>query len=75
MNAHSRIVSDPGICGGRPRVSGTRVRVSDVLDMLAGGARLDEILVDYPYLKAEDIQACLAYASHALNHSVVFAAE
>ncbi|HEV7661565.1 MAG TPA: DUF433 domain-containing protein [Allosphingosinicella sp.] len=47
---HPRIVSDPRICGGRPTVSGTRMRVSDVLEMLAGGASEAEIVADFPYL-------------------------
>lgn len=72
---HPRIAIDPAICGGRPIVAGTRVRVTDVLDMLAGGADDGEILGDFPYLKAEDIRACIAYAAQALDHPVVLAAE
>lgn len=75
LAGHPRIAVDPAVCGGRPIVAGTRVRVSDVLEMLAGGARNDEILADYPYLKAEDIAACLAYAAEAAGHPVVLAAE
>ncbi len=54
-----RIVSTEGVCGGRPRVRGTRVRVIDVLDMLGAGMDRDEILRDYPYLTKEDIEACV----------------
>jgi len=58
-----RITINPEQCGGRPCVRGMRIRVKDVLDMLAGGATSDEILADYPDLEAEDIRACLAYAA------------
>jgi len=75
MNALARIAIDPEVCGGRPIVAGTRVRVTDVLDMLAGGAGTDEILADFSYLSRDDILACLAYAARALDHSVVLAAE
>lgn len=61
-------------CGGRPCIRGMRIRVKDVLDMLAGGATAEEILADYPDLEAEDIRACLAYASRYLDHSVLVAA-
>jgi uncharacterized protein (DUF433 family) len=69
-----RITINPKQCGGRPCVRGMRIRVKDVLDMLAGGATAEEILADYPDLEAEDIRACLAYASRYLDHSVLFAA-
>ena len=69
-----RIVIDPAVCGGRPIVAGTRMRVSDVLDALAAGAALDELLADFPYLEREDVLACLAYGARAVDHSVVQAA-
>jgi uncharacterized protein (DUF433 family) len=69
-----RITISPEQCGGRPCVRGMRIRVKDVLDMLAGGATTEEILADYPDLEAEDIRACLAYASRYLDHSVLVAA-
>jgi len=55
----NRITSNPRQCGGRPCIRGMRIRVKDVLDMLAGGATEAEILQDYPYLEADDIRACL----------------
>ena len=70
---HPRIAVDPDICGGRPTVAGTRVRVMDVLEMLAGGASEAEIVADFPYLTVEDIRACLAYATGASGHPVVTA--
>lgn len=51
-----------------------RIRVKDVLDMLAGGASPEEILADYPDLEADDIRACVAYAARYLDHSVLVAA-
>jgi uncharacterized protein (DUF433 family) len=56
---HPRIAVDPAVCGGRPIVAGTRVRVTDVLEMLAGGATEAEIVADFPYLSVDDIRACL----------------
>ncbi len=69
-----RISVDPRICGGRPCIRGTRVRVSDILDMIAEGASPGEIVSGYPYLDADDIAAALLYAAHAVDHRVVKAA-
>lgn len=69
-----RIAVDPDICGGRPFVRGTRVRVSDIIELMAAGADRSEILADYPYLADADISAALAYAAHATNHRVIRAA-
>ncbi len=71
MNELERITVDPQQCGGRPCIRGLRVRVSDVLDLLASGASREEILEDYPYLEDADISAALAYAAKQLDHSVV----
>ena len=71
LPGHPRISVDPAICGGRPTVAGTRVRVSDVLEMLGGGASYDEILADFPYLALEDIHACLNYAAGSTDHPIV----
>jgi uncharacterized protein (DUF433 family) len=62
-----RITSDPQICGGRPIIRGMRVRVTDILDMLAGGASRADILRDYPYLEDEDISAALEYGKRAAS--------
>ena len=70
-----RIAVDPRVCGGRPVIAGTRVRVTDVLEMLAGGASASEIVGDFPYLAEEDIRAALAYAAAMADHPVVLAAE
>jgi uncharacterized protein (DUF433 family) len=50
------------VCGGRPVVTGTRVRVTDVLEMLAGGASAAEIAADFPYLSEDDVRAVPVYA-------------
>jgi uncharacterized protein (DUF433 family) len=70
-----RISVDPGVCGGRPVIKGTRVRVTDVLEMLAGGATTGEIVNDFPYLSEEDVLAALSYAAAQADHAVVIAAE
>src|SRR5690242_15333605 len=58
-----RITIDPGVCGGRPCVRGFRIRVSDILDLIAAGASFDEILADYAFLERDDIVAAIAYAA------------
>lgn len=60
MNA--RITIDPEICHGKPTIRGSRLLVSTILELLAGGATWDEIMDDYPNLEAEDIKACLEFA-------------
>jgi uncharacterized protein (DUF433 family) len=66
-----RITVDPDVCGGRPCVRGLRVRVSDILDLLATGNARSDILRDYPYLEDEDITAALEYAARHTDHPVV----
>lgn len=66
-----RITFNPDQCGGRPCIRGMRIRVKDVLDMLAGGATEAEILESYPYLEREDIQASLEYAAAQVDHAVL----
>lgn len=66
-----RITVDPEICGGRPCIRGLRIRVKDVLEMLAGGATAEEILADYPYLESDDIRAALEYAAAQADHPVI----
>ena len=70
----NRIAIDPDVCGGRPIIAGTRMRVADVLDALASGATIDELVADFPYLTHENIIACLAYGARAVDHAVVQAA-
>lgn len=70
-----RIAVDPAVCGGRPVIEGTRVRVTDILEMLAGGAAAAEIVADFPYLSDEDVRSALAYAAAQADHPIVLAAE
>jgi uncharacterized protein (DUF433 family) len=63
MTLLERITIDPAKCGGRPCIRGMRIRVSDILGMLAEGVSQEEILYDFPYLEADDIKAALAYAA------------
>jgi len=58
-----RIGIDPDICHGKPCVKGTRIWVSLVLDLLASGESVDEILQDYPSLTRDGVLACIAYGS------------
>ena len=58
-----RISIDPNICFGKPCVKGTRLWVSLILDFLASGATMDELLDDYPQLQRDDILACIAYGA------------
>jgi uncharacterized protein (DUF433 family) len=70
-----RITIDPEKCGGRPCIRGLRIRVQDIVGLLASGASRDEILEDYPYLEDDDISAALQYAARALDHPIIQAAE
>jgi uncharacterized protein (DUF433 family) len=58
-----RITINPHQCGCRPCIRGMRIRVTDVLDLLAEGQSQDDILKAYPYLEPDDIAACLRYAA------------
>lgn len=74
-----RITSNPEQCGGRPCIRGMRIRVTDVLDLLANGLSFKEILEEMPDLNSDDIVACLKFASHRIdppmirkgNHAVI----
>ena len=71
MSANDRITIDPSVCGGRPCIRGMRIRVKDVLDLLAAGATREEILTDYPYLEADDITAVLEFAARQNDHPII----
>ncbi len=70
---NGRITFNTNQCGGRPCVRGMRIRVKDVLDLLAAGVPHTEMLEDYPYLESEDITACLEYAAAEVDHPVLVA--
>lgn len=73
MNYLERITFNPNQCGGRPCIRGMRIRVKDVLDLVAAGIPEAEILADYPDLEADDIKASLEYAAAQLDHPVLVA--
>lgn len=62
-----RITVDPAQCGGRPCVRGMRIRVTDVLDLLATGLTPSELVREMPALDETDIRACLRFASRQLG--------
>ncbi|MEA3410185.1 MAG: DUF433 domain-containing protein [Pseudomonadota bacterium] len=68
-----RITIDPEQCGGRPCIRGMRIRVIDVLDLLAAGLSQEQVLAELPDLEAEDIKASLEYARRRLDHPVLAA--
>jgi uncharacterized protein (DUF433 family) len=67
MNWRERITLDPEILVGKPIVKGTRISVEFVVDLLGRGWTQEQILREYDHLSAEDVQACLAYASDVLK--------
>ena len=69
----NRITVDSERCGGRPCIRGMRIRVSDVLNLLANGLSPDQIVEEMPDLELEDIRASLRFASRRLDHPVVAA--
>ena len=68
-----RITVDPEQCGGRPCVRGMRIRVTDVLELLASGLTRQEVVDELPDLEPEDIAACLRFASRRLDHPTLAA--
>lgn len=66
-----RITIEPGKCGGRPCIRGKRIRVTDILELLANEASIEEIVADYPGLERDDVLAAIAYAAHQTNHAVI----
>lgn len=74
MNWRDRITLDPQILVGKPIIKGTRIAVEFVVDLLGRGWPVDRILREYDQLTAEDIQACLAYASDVLKSERVYLA-
>jgi len=67
MTRDERITFDAGQCGGRPCVRGMRIRVADVLEMMAQGVSEAIVLADFPDLEQDDIRACLHFAAQRSN--------
>ncbi len=63
-----RITIDPDICNGKPTIRGKRIAVQTILEFLGAGENKEEILRQYPSLEADDIAACLIFASQLMNH-------
>lgn len=66
MDFSRYITIEAGMRSGQPCIRGMRITVRDVLEYLAGGMSIDEILADFPELTVDDIRACLAYAASQL---------
>lgn len=63
-----RITSDPDLCNGKPTIRGMRITVHTVLSYLAAGDSVEDVLVNYPFLEKEDINACISFASQVMNN-------
>ena len=63
-----RITINPDICNGRPVIRGTRITAQTVLEFLAAGDSVEDVLEEYPMLKREDVQACLNFASKLMSN-------
>ena len=66
-----RITVNPRQCGGRPCIRGMRIRVSDVLELLASGMTAKQIVKEHPDIELDDVYACLRFASSRVSHAVV----
>lgn len=71
MHWQKRITTDPNVCHGKACINGTRVMVSVILDNLAAGLPVDEILQSYPSLTRDDVQAAIGYAAELARERVV----
>lgn len=69
----SRITVNPAQCGGRPCIRGMRIRVSDILDLLANGLKPEEVIEELPDLELADVKAAIHYASRKVDHAVLAA--
>lgn len=64
---HPKIISDPNIMMGKPVINGTRITVEHILEQLAGGRTIQDILEAHPYITREDIQAAILYAAESVR--------
>lgn len=72
-NLNRRITVNPEQCGGRPCIRGLRIRVVDILDLLASGLTQKDVLQEFPDLEEEDVVAAIKYARGKIDHPVVAA--
>ncbi len=68
----SRITIDPEICHGKPTIRGMRYPVENMLELLASGMSIEELLNDYPDLERADFLACLEYAAKLTNLKSIY---
>ena len=68
----SRITANPRVMVGKPTIRGLRITVDQILKALAGGVKLEQILMDYPELEPDDIKAVLLYAAERVSEEQVF---
>ena len=68
-----RITINPEQCGGRPCIRGMRIRVVDVLDLLAAGLTAQQVLEELPDLESDDVKAAIRYAARRLDHPIMVA--
>ncbi len=71
MKLPERITLERGKCGGRPSIRGMRIRVTDILGILAEDVSPEQIVKDFPYLEGDDVKAALAYAARQADHAVL----
>lgn len=64
----SRIVIDPDVCNGQPVIRGTRIAVRTVLEFLAAGDSIDDVLDEYPSLTKDDVLACISLSAQVMGH-------
>ena len=69
------IISDPNIMMGKPVIKGTRITVEIILEKVANGESIDQILNEHPRLTKQGIQACFAFAAEALKADVIYPVE
>ena len=72
MDWKTRIVADSQVMAGKPIIKGTRMTVEFILELLARGATMGDVLDEYDHLRMEDIQACLSYASELLKSERIY---
>jgi uncharacterized protein (DUF433 family) len=70
-NRFDRITFDPEVMGGRACIRGIRVTVATIIDQIAEGASIDDVLAEYPYLEQEDVQQALSYVSWLARDEVI----
>ncbi len=68
-----RITVDPAVCGGRPCIRGMRIRVTDILDLLASGLSAQQVVEELPDLELADVEAALKFASGRIDHPILAA--